>query len=433
MDASESALLQSSLSLVKQRFQAAVDPISPSRAWLIHVHIKGDGTPAIYSLIGDMIDSFNWGVDEPLQNLPPPLRWNLGVAAIGRRFPPFRREVRIKSSERLTPICVDAATLLTALPTDVASRLWQGVPVGTELKMGAGLSIWGMAVFELANASVVGSSLRAARQTPITEEQAKTIFAPEFKQPSDADWYEMLPDFAAASVQAIDILQSWLADESTEAKSVNKLNQLTNLAFDERERLELMASGRLPGMSEYLRDISPSVGLSRFAKLANEVRVIARQRGLFPFPELDALATARDTMLVRCRGMLSRDGLRPLDASEFDDALVKLDSFSDAFVTSPASDMKAEANGEPPKPVEPQGATLAGGDYAAVARAEAIGKPAKLRRGRRKGVPASDVKEDQRIADAWATGQYASLEELATAFGITKPDVVAALDRHRKR
>ena len=213
MDASESALLQSSLSLVKQRFQAAVDPISPSRAWLIHVHIKGDGTPAIYSLIGDMIDSFNWGVDEPLQNLPPPLRWNLGVAAIGRRFPPFRREVRIKSSERLTPICVDAATLLTALPTDVASRLWQGVPVGTELKMGAGLSIWGMAVFELANASVVGSSLRAARQTPITEEQAKTIFAPEFKQPSDADWYEMLPDFAAASVQAIDILQSWLADE----------------------------------------------------------------------------------------------------------------------------------------------------------------------------------------------------------------------------
>lgn len=62
------------------------------------------------------------------------------------------------------------------------------------------------------------------------------------------------------------------------------------------------------------------------------------------------------------------------------------------------------------------------------------GKP-NGKRGRRKGFPASDVKQDQRIADAWkkGIGQYASQAELATALDITKPDVVAALDRHRKR
>lgn len=40
---------------------------------------------------------------------------------------------------------------------------------------------------------------------------------------------------------------------------------------------------------------------------------------------------------------------------------------------------ETEATSEPPKPVEPQAETLAGGDYAAGDRAEAIGKPAKLR------------------------------------------------------
>ena len=39
-------------------------------------------------------------------------------------------------------------------------------------------------------------------------------------------------------------------------------------------------------------------------------------------------------------------------------------------------------------------------DDAAGVRGEADGKQPKGKRGRRKGVPASDVKEDQRIADA---------------------------------
>ena len=76
---------------------------------------------------------------------------------------------------------------------------------------------------------------------------------------------------------------------------------------------------------------------------------------------------------------------------------------------------------------DPQAKTLADG--------KPKGEAAKGKRGRRKGVPASDVKKDQRIAEAWAKGygEYAFQEELATAFGITKPDVVTALDRHRKR
>lgn len=81
-------------------------------------------------------------------------------------------------------------------------------------------------------------------------------------------------------------------------------------------------------------------------------------------------------------------------------------------------------------PVERHGETRAGSE-----RAEVVGKPAKGNRGRRKGSAASDVKQDQRIADAWAKGfgLYASQENLATVFGIGKADVVAALDRHRKR
>ena len=470
MNASESALLQSSLASVKQRFEAAADPISPSRAWLMHVHIKGDGTPAIYALVGDMIDSFNWGASDPFQYLPPPLRWNLGVAAIGRRFPPFRREVRIKCSERLTPICVDAATLLTGLPADVASRLWRGVPVGTELKMGAGLPIWALAVFELANAIVVGSSLRVARQAPTTEEQAKTFFAPEFKLPSDADWYAMLPDFAAASAQAIDILQSWLADElrrETEANSeshsdgpfcvvrldeaqqfgervkavhaklakaitaIRKTATTSEAWLDNLQRPGLMLRDYLehgPRTNEkILREIADADDgnlievkcLDGECKSAHQTVLAvaefigiqfneAREWELRRVPEETRLAEIHDLQ-------------RLLEDFNNEDLAARLDTEVSALMRLLA------------KPVEPQAGTLADGDGAVGGQGEADGKPAKRQRGRRKGVPASDAKLDQRIADAWASGQYASQEELATAFGITKPDVVAALDRHRKR
>ena len=57
-----------------------------------------------------------------------------------------------------------------------------------------------------------------------------------------------------------------------------------------------------------------------------------------------------------------------------------------------------------------------------------------LPRRNRGGRPAdTDIVEDRRIAEAWKTGQYGSLEDLANAFGKRKPDVRKSLDRHRKR
>jgi len=63
------------------------------------------------------------------------------------------------------------------------------------------------------------------------------------------------------------------------------------------------------------------------------------------------------------------------------------------------------------------------------------GEADKPKRGRRKGSVASDPKRDRQIVEAWAKGfgEFASLEALASEFRIDKADVVAALDRHRKR
>jgi hypothetical protein len=57
------------------------------------------------------------------------------------------------------------------------------------------------------------------------------------------------------------------------------------------------------------------------------------------------------------------------------------------------------------------------------------------RKRRRKGgrPPDTDAKEDRRIAQAWKTGNYSSLEDLAKAIGKKKHEVRKALDRHRHR
>ena len=204
MNDSESALLQSSLALVKQRFQAIVGG-SPSKAWLLQVHDReSGGTSPIYALAD--------GYESPGVESKPSTWARLGCPAIGLGVPRFWRTVRLNGSEILTPIGKEAAELLMSLPVAVQSRLWRGLPAGTNLRTAEGDLLWALAVFELANANIAYSSLRAVRQTPLTEETAKAFFAPESKLPADSDWYATLPDFAAASVQAIDILQSWLAD-----------------------------------------------------------------------------------------------------------------------------------------------------------------------------------------------------------------------------
>ena len=204
MDAVPFDLLRSSLDSFKSRFQAANDPGSPSKAWLVHVHDRGDETPAIYARAD--------GYDSPSVKSSPSTWRHVGVPAIGRRVPRFRRCVKLNGYERLTPICTDAGRLLDKLPAAVQKRLWQGLPAGTDRRTADLLAYWVLAVFELANPNVFGFPLQADRMIPLTDEQVKTIFAPESRQPADADWYATLPDFAAASVQAIDILQSWLPD-----------------------------------------------------------------------------------------------------------------------------------------------------------------------------------------------------------------------------
>lgn len=203
MDAIPFDRLRSSLDSLKLRFQAANDPDSPHKAWLVHVHGKGDEKPSIY----DLADGFNSYREKPSPSDLGAIR----VSAIGRQVSVFRRCVQLKGYQRLMPICDDAGRLVDGLPNAVQSRLWCGLPDGTQL-MGEGLSRWVLAVFELGNANVVWSSLRCVRHYPSSPEQIRRIFTEEMQLPADADWYATLPDFAAASVQAIDILQSWLVE-----------------------------------------------------------------------------------------------------------------------------------------------------------------------------------------------------------------------------
>jgi hypothetical protein len=57
----------------------------------------------------------------------------------------------------------------------------------------------------------------------------------------------------------------------------------------------------------------------------------------------------------------------------------------------------------------------------------------KTRRKKKGRPPDTDAKEDRRIAQAWKTGTYSSLEDLAQALGKKKEEVKRALDRHRHR
>jgi hypothetical protein len=58
-----------------------------------------------------------------------------------------------------------------------------------------------------------------------------------------------------------------------------------------------------------------------------------------------------------------------------------------------------------------------------------VSKPKAAKQGR---PPKYNWRVDRKIAKAWKTGQYSSKEQLGVAFGMTRPDVIAALDRDRK-
>ncbi len=233
MDAVPIDRLRSSLDELKLRFQAVNDPGSPSKAWMVHVHDKGDKKPPIFGLAD--------GYDSPSVKSSPST-WSLrGVPAIvppigpvvgPPKDPVIQRCVQLKGYQSLEAICEDAARLLYGLPTAVQKQLWSGLPARHQL-LGDGLKRWVLAVFELGSANVVWSPLRCNRRYPSTGDQAKAAFAPESGLPADTDWYATLPDFAAASVQAIDILLHWV----DEARSNNRSTPTPKAEADRQSKL----------------------------------------------------------------------------------------------------------------------------------------------------------------------------------------------------
>ena len=173
MNESEAALLRSSLDELKLRFRDANVPGSPRKAWLFHIPDKGDKRPPILAVLLDGYQDYVY--------------------------------------LRLKPIIGDAVRLLEGLPAAFQTRLW-GRPISdirVRLMSDADrIPQWVMAVFELLNKSGVGPPLRRVRDLPLAERPVG------FKLGADAELYATLPDFAAASVEAISIIQNWLPDVS---------------------------------------------------------------------------------------------------------------------------------------------------------------------------------------------------------------------------
>jgi hypothetical protein len=89
------------------------------------------------------------------------------------------------------------------------------------------------------------------------------------------------------------------------------------------------------------------------------------------------------------------------------------------------AELQIEAN----KAAEARRAT----DYAATPDAEQSHAEGHKRRGKRGRKPDTDPEADQRVADAWGTGQYKTYEQCGNALEMTKEQVKNAIDRHRHR
>ena len=219
LDATSLALLRSSFCSLKSRFQAMADRGSPCKAWLSHKHNQPTGSATSHKWI-DM-DRGGFGTAASRQGMEFRLK-------DGRTIdnPPFTRMVQMTGWNELTPPGDDAARLLQSqsLPAEVAARLWRQVPFGTELN--GGLPLWAMAVFEVANTNVTCSPLRAVRWVPLSGTERFELnslqecfrhYLPTQNPPEFPDWFATLDNFAAASVQAIEVLLIWLDAVPTQA------------------------------------------------------------------------------------------------------------------------------------------------------------------------------------------------------------------------
>jgi len=133
--------------------------------------------------------------------------------------------------ETLQSIADDAARSVNQLPNDIAKQLppecWRSPRIDMRL--------WVSVVFGLAWSPAHGSPLRAVRLVPLNDRATVHLESvPDMKdwplQLSDEQiaavmekgWYSTLDDFAVASVQAVDVLMSWLDDVPKRATEVNR-------------------------------------------------------------------------------------------------------------------------------------------------------------------------------------------------------------------
>ena len=196
LDVAALGLLRSSFESLKRRFQGVADRGEPREAWLMRLANRPDLTlKENFALMNGFDDR------------------RLGVVELGG-------ERWASLPEPLHSVADDAARLVKRLPENIATQL----PSECCCSIRNDWPLWVVVVFGLAWSPVPDSLPHADRVIPLNDNQTMLLESvPDFRcggpfhltdeQFADVmskGWYSTLCDFAAASVQAIDVLMSWL-------------------------------------------------------------------------------------------------------------------------------------------------------------------------------------------------------------------------------
>jgi hypothetical protein len=246
---SDPSLLRTSLASVKRQFQAVWDSGIDNGAILIQQNKHEAGLPLdssdidwLFVQAGGYAAGFGKShihPDRDAEGRVIPIiprktssgaRWRSDKAVPSFGFDRWHQVIRLSAVEGAAKA---AGNLLDALPKNVRLKLWDANPVGTLLPSCGHWALWSEAVFALAWKEIDGSLLKAKKVTPVRFDVPNTEPQPPHEDWfSMRDWYSTLDNFAAASVQAIDILQSWLGDvpkRETEAAADGIVKRLETL------------------------------------------------------------------------------------------------------------------------------------------------------------------------------------------------------------
>lgn len=303
-------LLRESFVSLRSRFQALADRGVECQAWVVEDH-DHDGASIAKKVHGLDFSTSGFG---------------MGACSFK---PPFRRSHFQQGWWQNSPLSGDASRLIWQLPDDVCERLWASLPdSAAPIANGSEVSpwLWQDAVFELAFQAHDGSPLRAKKTVDLDalglgsppknilwDSKLPTGFEfvcrgfpkparvadpqlPEFvnealrqdearqqetweQKLADPSWYAFLPNFASASVSAINVLLSWL-DEAEPG----------------RGKVELLASIRATAEQVHVvanDDGTPGVQPLKFEDL-NERFQIAFRAAEFATDELRKIYPKRD-------------------------------------------------------------------------------------------------------------------------------------------